>query len=167
MAARRRDRDDLMMQCESLIVSRRELFGEKNADREEKRLTDAVNQAEKALEKAREEYGKIEKEIGALKEKIVSLKEKTGNRAIQLIQEEQKLTERIRKAGFADEADYLSSSLSEEERDVLADKENSLIKEMTELGARRKDRSEALEAERRRTADGSAPRDAPGKDKRR
>ena len=150
LAARRKDRDDLMRQCESLIVSRRELFGEKNADREEKRLADAVNQAEKALEKAREEYGKIEKEIGALKEKIASLKEKTGNRSIQLIQEEQKLVERIRKAGFADEAEYLASSLSEEERDVLADKENSLTKEMTELGARRKDRSEALEAERRR-----------------
>ncbi len=60
------------------------------------------------------------------------------------------VAERIRKAGFADEADYLSSSLSEEERGILTDKENSLIKEMTELGARRKDRSEALEAERRR-----------------
>ncbi|HBB18564.1 MAG TPA: chromosome segregation protein SMC [Syntrophus sp. (in: bacteria)] len=150
LAARRRDRDNLMAQCESLMVSRRQLFGEKDADREEKRLANAVNQAEKALEKAREEYGNIEKEIGALKEKIVSLKEKTGKREIQLRQEEQKLTERIRKAGFADEADCLASSLSEEERDVLADKENSLIKEMTELGARRKDRSEALEAERRR-----------------
>jgi exonuclease SbcC len=150
LAARRRDRDNLIAQCGSLMVSRRELFGEKDADREEKRLADAVNQADKALEKAREEYGNVEKEIGALNEKIASLKEKTENRAIQLIQEEQKLAERIGKTGFADEADYLASSLSEEERDVLANKENSLIKEMTELGARRKDRSEALEAERLR-----------------
>ncbi len=150
LTARRRDRDDLTAQCESLMVSRRELFGQKDADREEKRLADAVNQADKALEKAREEYGNVEKEIGALNEKIASLKEKTGNRAMQLKEAEQKLTERIGKSGFADEADYLASSLSEDERNVLADKENSLIKEMTELGARRKDRSEALEAERRR-----------------
>jgi exonuclease SbcC len=150
LAARRRDRDNLIAQCGSLMVSRRELFGEKDADREEKRLADAVNHAEKALEKAREEYGNVEKEIGALNEKIASLKEKTGNRAIRLIQEEQKLAERVGKAGFADEAEYLASSLSEEERDILAEKENFLIKERTELGARRKDRSEVLEAERLR-----------------
>lgn len=150
LAARRRDRDDLMKQCESLTVSRRELFGEKNPDREEKRLADAVNQADKTLEKAREECGNVEKEIGALNEKINSLKEKTGNRSIQLLQEERKLAERLGKAGFADEADFLASTLSEEERNVLTDRENSLMKEMTELGARRKDRSEALDAERRR-----------------
>ena len=150
LAARRRDRDDLTARYESLMVSRRELFGQKDADREEKRLAETVTQAEKSLEKAREEYGKCEKEIGALNEKIVPLKEKTGNRSMQLKEAEQKLTERIGKSGFADEADYLASSLSEDERNVLADKENSLIKEMTELGARRKDRSEALEAERLR-----------------
>jgi exonuclease SbcC len=150
LAARRRDRDDLMKQCESLMASRRELFGGKEADPEEKRLTEAVHQAGKILEKVREEYGNTEKEIGALNTKIVSLKEKTGNRSRQLLQEEQKLTERLGKAGFADEADFLTSTLSEEERNVLTDKENSLMKEMTELGARRKDRSEALDAERHR-----------------
>jgi exonuclease SbcC len=150
LTARRQDRDDRMKQCESLMVSRRELFGEKNPDREEKRLADTLNQAEKALEKAREEYGNVEKEIRALNEKIDSLKEKTGNRSIQLLQEEQKLAGRIGKSGFADEADYLASTLSEEERNILTGKENSLIKEMTELGARRKDRSEALDSERRR-----------------
>jgi DNA repair protein SbcC/Rad50 len=148
LEARRKNCDDLKIEYDFLISSRRELFGEKNADQEEKRLAEAVDKAGKALEKAREEYGKIEKEISALKEKIDSLKEKTGKRAKELVQTEQNLMERIKRTGFEDEADYLSSRLSEEEREILADKERSLIKEKTELDARRKDKSETLATER-------------------
>lgn len=148
LAARRKDHDNLKIEYESLYASRRELFGEKNADQEEKHLANAVDKAGKVFEKAREECAQIEKEISALKEKIDLLKLKTGNRAKELAQAEQKLMERIKTAGFEDEADYLSSRLSEEERDILADKEKRLIKEKTELDARRKDRSEALASER-------------------
>jgi exonuclease SbcC len=76
------------------------------------------------------------------------LKVKTGTRSKELTQAEQNLTERIKRTGFEDEAGYLSSRLSEEERELLADKEKSLIKEKTELDTRRKDKSEALTSER-------------------
>jgi DNA repair protein SbcC/Rad50 len=148
LTARRRDRDDLLRQVESLSDSRRKLFGENNADREEKRLAEAVDQAGRTLEAAREEYGSVEKEIGVLKEKISLLKEKTGKRAEELAQAEESLKERIRKAGFADEAEYLSACLTEEAREMLAGREMALVKEKTELDARRRDRSEALVAER-------------------
>jgi len=49
------------------------------------------------------------------------LKEKTGKRAEELAQAERNLTERIHKAGFADEAGYLSACLTEEARERLAD----------------------------------------------
>ncbi|MBU2054064.1 MAG: AAA family ATPase [Proteobacteria bacterium] len=148
LAARRKDLDNLKIEYEALGASRRELFGEKNADQEEKRSAEAVDRAGKALEKAREDCGRIENEIGFLKEKIASLKEKTVKQADELAQAERKLMERIQRAGFAGEADYLSSRLSEEERELLADREKSLIREKTGLDARRKDRSEALAAER-------------------
>ena len=150
LAARCRDREDLLRQVESLSASRRELFGERNADREEKRLAEAADRAGRAFEKAREEYGKIEKEIGALKEKIALLKEKTGKRAEELAQAEGNLAERISKAGFEDEAGYLSACLTEEARESLADREKALVKEKTELDARRRDKAEALAAERER-----------------
>jgi DNA repair protein SbcC/Rad50 len=150
LAARVRDRDDLTWQVESLSASRRELFGERNADQEEKRLAEAAERAEKAFEKAREEYGRMEKEIGALKEKIALLQEKTGKRAGELAQAEGNLAERIIKAGFENEAGYLSACLTEEVRESLADRENALVKEKTELDTRRRDRSEALAAERER-----------------
>ncbi|MEW6334324.1 MAG: AAA family ATPase [Thermodesulfobacteriota bacterium] len=146
---RRQDRDDLAVQAESLRVSRRGLFGQRMADIEERRLAEAVAQAEKALEQARASHGEIEKAIAALKEKTLSLKSKTAQRAAVLTREEQNLAGRIDKAGFADEAHFLASTLGEAERDRLAGRENCLIREVTELGARRTDRWNALEAERR------------------
>ena len=76
------------------------------------------------------------------------MKAKTEIRAKELAQAEQTLMERIKTSGFEDEADYLSSRLSEEDREILAEKEKYLIKEKTELDARRQDRSEALSSER-------------------
>jgi exonuclease SbcC len=148
LAVRRKDRDDLKGEYEALSGSRRKLFGEKNADQEEKQLAEDVDKAGKALEKAREDYGQIEKEISSLKEKIASLQAKTDQRAKELAQAGQQWRERIKGAGFADEADYLSSRLGEEERELLAAKEQDLLKEKTKLDARRQDRSEALAGER-------------------
>ena len=148
LASRRKECDGLKGEYESLGGSRRELFGEKNADQEEKRLVEEVDKAGKALEKAREDYGQVEKEISALKEKIASWQVKTDRRAKELAEAEKRWRERIKGAGFADEADYLSSRLGEEEREWLAEKEQALLKEKTELDARRKDRLEALAGER-------------------
>ena len=89
LASRRKECDSLKGEHESLGASRRELFGEKNADEEEKRLAAGVDQANGKLEKAREAYGLVEKEISTLKEKISSLQVKTAQRATELDQTEQ------------------------------------------------------------------------------
>ena len=148
LASWRKDRDSLQGEHESLGASRRELFGEKNADEEEKRLAAGADQANGKLDKAREAYGLVENEISALKEKISSLQVKTAQRSTELDQAEQQVQARMQSAGFSDEADYLSSRLTEDERDALAEKEQNLLKEKTELEARRKDRADALAGER-------------------
>ena len=144
----REEREDLMRQHVSLSVSRRELYGEKNTDQEEKRLAKEVDQAGKAFEKAREEHARMGQDISALNEKISDLRKKTHKRALELASAEQNLAERIKKAGFEDETDYLSSCLSEEEREQLAKQEKALISEKTQLDARRNDKSAALAVER-------------------
>ena len=144
----RRDRENIMGQYASQSASRRELYGEKNPDQEEKRLADDVDQAGTVLEKAREEYAKTEKELNSVKEKRDDLEKKTAQRAHDLVQAEGSLTERIKKAGFEDEAGYLSACLSEEERERLTEQEKTLIREKTELDARRKDKKAALAVER-------------------
>jgi exonuclease SbcC len=148
LAGLQEDHRFLKEEYDSLNLFRRELFGEKDADREEKRLAEGVDLAEKALEKARDEYGKIEKDLGALKDRITSLKGKTGGRAVELERAEQRLMERIVKAGFKDEEDYRLSRLSAEEQEMLAHEESLLATKRTELEARRKDRLTALEKER-------------------
>jgi exonuclease SbcC len=148
LTVRGKERDELMLQYESLCASRRELFGDRNPDQEEKRLADTVEQAGKSLEKTREQYEKIEREINALKEKMDLLKGNIERRARELVQAEKNLKDKIKKSGFEDEADFLSSCLTEEEREILVDKEKSMIKEKTEIDARSKDKSEALVLER-------------------
>jgi exonuclease SbcC len=148
ITTKREERQNLMRLYDSECASRRELFGDKSPDKEEKRLADAVDLASQAFEKAREEYGKVDKEIGTLKERIEALTAKTKTRAQELEQMDQKLTVRITQAGFADEEEYLSACLGEEERETLDSQEKSLTKERTELDTRRKDKTTALVAER-------------------
>ena len=148
LQVKRKEHDALAQQSEQLRKERHELYGDRNADEEEKRLADAVELAGKALEQSQDKCGQVEKDVNNIKARIASLDSSTQKRAKELLQEEQKLTDRIKKAGLQDEADYLSSCLSEEARNRLAEKEESLLKEKTELNARRKDRAEALESER-------------------
>jgi exonuclease SbcC len=150
LGSHRKELETVKAESQSLGASRRELFGEKNADVEEKRLASGLREAEEALEKARNAHGSIEKEVAGLKELIASLREKTVNRATELVSLEQKLKERIEKAGFEDEADYRSARLKEENRELLTKQENSLGAKRAELEARRKDRSEALASERKK-----------------
>ncbi len=140
----RKDRDGMVVHYESLVTSRRELYGEKDTDQEEKCLAAAVDEAGKAFENAREIHTLMEKEITAKKAKAEDLRTKTLNRAIELAHTEQNLTVRIIKAGFRDETDYVSACLVEEERERLSEQEKALIREKTELDARRKDKSTVL-----------------------
>jgi len=148
LITRRKACDDLAELYSSAGKSRQELFGKKDADQEENRLAEAIEQADRSLGKAREVHGQIEKEISALKEKIDLLKGKTEKRAMELTQGEESLSDQIKKADFKDETDFLSARLSDEDRQLLTDKEKSLIKEKTELDARKKDKAVSLASER-------------------
>ncbi|MHB8091786.1 MAG: AAA family ATPase [Syntrophales bacterium] len=145
---KRTDGDRLMGEYASLQESRRELFGEKSADEEEKWQAADVAQAMKNLENTRENWVKIEKEISSLKEKITLLQQKTAGRAPELSVAEEQLRGKITAAGFADEADCLSARLTAKERELIAEKEKIRIQEKTELEARMQDRLSSLAAER-------------------
>jgi len=148
LEARRNERKALNGEYEDLRTSRREIFGEQDPGQVEKSLTAVVESAGKTLEQAREELGGIEKEISALQEKTSILTRSIDLGKRELAKAEQELSEGIKTAGFEAEAEYLTSRLSEEERERLARQESSLIKEGTELEARQKDRLEALAVER-------------------
>jgi len=147
VAARRRDRDELAGQRETWSAERRELFGEKSPDAEEKLLRDTAAQVGAELEIVRAECAQRDQEAAALKEKIASLRERTATRAEEMTAAEGLLMERLGRAGFTDEADFLSAWLAEEEREGLTEKELSLTRERTDLSARRRDKEEARQKE--------------------
>ncbi len=148
LVLRHKERDRLQEEHQTLGTSRRELFGEKNADKEEERLSAEVKLADANVTKARDNHGLKERETGALKEKILSLKERTAQRVTELEQATAKLLVRIQGAGFADETEYLSSCVPADERERLAKQEQELSRQRTELEARRKDKTDVLSRER-------------------
>jgi len=150
LAARRLKRNELNGETEALCAARRESFGKQDPDEVEKGLAAAVESAGRALERARTEQGRIDKEISALQEKMAFLAANIDLRKRALAKVEQELSSQIATAGFAAEAQYLAARISEAEREILARRENALIREGTELEARQKDRSEALASERER-----------------
>ena len=148
LTARRVERDSLQSVCETREDSRRSLFGEKNPDEEERRLVLAVDEAAMFLEKSGKDYQIKDQEIIILKEKIELLNAKTAKRTQDLEDVVRLLTERFKQAGFADEADYVSACLNENEREKLANREKEMIQEKTQLETRRQDKLSAYAAEK-------------------
>ncbi len=148
MAARGDECNTLAALFDDLSASRRELFGDKNPDSEEKCLADAVRQAEEALGKAREAFSLLEKEIAALKERKNVLGGNMERRAEELAKSELTLMDGIKKAGFEDEAEFVFARLPDQQREALESQEKSLTEEKVQLDARKKDKSEALASQR-------------------
>lgn len=148
LTIRKEEYEALLQAITEQSDSRRALFGDKDPDMEEKRHITAVDQATLALEKGREEGEKIDREISILNEKIAMLKARTAKRAHELTEAEQNLNVRLIRAGFADESEFVSACLSEEERKELELREKTLIREEMELQTRIKDKSTLLAIEK-------------------
>ena len=157
LTAKRKEREKLQRDYQGLSASRRMIFGDKDPDEVEKKLFREVERRGKALEEAREEHAKIESAMSALRGKIADLTESVCFRGNDLAHAEEILSERIKTAGFIDEPQYLASRLSDAQREKLAGEDSSLIKERTELQARRKDRLETLACEREKNLSAERP----------
>ncbi|MEK6713643.1 MAG: SbcC/MukB-like Walker B domain-containing protein, partial [Nitrospirota bacterium] len=148
LQAKRKENDALAKQVEALNKERQGLYGDKNSDDEEKRLSDVVESMDKVLEKARQEYGRIEQDVNNLNIRISSLTDSTRKRTGELELSEKGLITRLKQAGFVDETDYMGAILPESERDRLTKQSDELKKEHTELATRRIDKTAALKDER-------------------
>ncbi len=148
LQAKRQTGTDLTREFDTLSQARREQFGEKDPEREEKRLAAAVERAEAALEQARNAHGRREQEIAGVKTRIAALSDATRERGLELAAAEQELTRRLTRAGFADEADYRAARLPEAVQEEIAAKAEALHREQTELETRRADKAASLAAER-------------------
>lgn len=146
----RKEYNTLTDQLADITRERHLMYGDKNPDREEKVLAEAVDQAQGLLEKIQGNRIKIEQDIAWLQERIISWQDSTQKRGEELTQMERELKLRLTEAGFADEDDYQSACLTVEERDSLTAKAERLRREQTELEIRIKDKNSQLKNERQK-----------------
>jgi exonuclease SbcC len=108
-----REREARQDELNQLNLNRQGLLGDKNPDDEEKRLVDAVHDAEDEFEKASDKLRNSEQELKNLQEKITAIAISTQIRAEELAQMEQAWLAYLIRLEFADEADYRNSCLDE------------------------------------------------------
>ncbi|MCP4602488.1 MAG: AAA family ATPase [Proteobacteria bacterium] len=140
----------LLREQEAIKNERGELFGDKKAEDEEKRLSDAIESADKALEEARQKSTKANQELSQLKAKIGELEKATHVRDLQLKSAKEAFQGRLKTSGFADEKNYKSSCLPENERKQLAQSSQKLSDEKIEIVAKEQGKTKLLEEERKK-----------------
>ncbi|MBF0338255.1 MAG: AAA family ATPase [Nitrospirae bacterium] len=140
--------NELAVQIEQLSAQRSALYGIKVPDEEEKRYAEAVAEAERSLEQARQLHGGAQEAVNTLKARIASLGDAIGGRTEELTVAQQGLRQRLVQAGFVDEQDYQAACMTDQQRQQLSQRKESLQREQTELETRRRDKDTALSVER-------------------
>ncbi len=143
-------RDELLRDQNRLRRERNDLLGEKNAEDEEKRLTDAIQLADKNLDGARQCVSTADQKLGQEKTRIEELEKAIQARDFQLKKADKAFQVRLKTSGFIDEENYKACCLSESERSQLAGQAKKLADEKTEIASRKHEKIQILEAERKK-----------------
>jgi len=141
------DLDILQTELNKVYMERRRLFDNKNPDDEEKRLVDAVQYAEKELEKTNDNLRNAEMDLKSLKERIEKITLSTQARAKDLAQMDQALVMRLTRLGFTDETDYRDSCLDDQEFLKLTNTAENLRNEQLEISTLVQDKTGSLKIE--------------------
>lgn len=140
-------RDGLLREREALGRERQEIFGDKNPDDEEVRLSTAIDSADKELEAARQKLSTANQEVSQQKSKIEELAKSIAARDAQLKSSEETFLIRLEGAGFSDEDNYKAACLPESERKTLAQQSLKLADEKIEFTSKERDKTNLLETE--------------------
>lgn len=135
---------------------RKELYGDKDPDDEERRLNKGISVSEEAERKARVLHNDLQQKLNAAKTQIEALKKRIGQRDPELKELEAEFAEAFGLAGFSDEKQFLEARLTVGQRDALSAKAKNLDDHQIDLKARQKDREARLDTEAaRKTTDKS------------
>ena len=140
----------LRQEEDALGRQREDMFADRDPDKEEERLSKAVERADKELEAARHKVSKADQVLGQLKSAIAELVKAIEVRDARLESSRAAFQVRLEKSGFADEEGYLAACLQEVERKALAQLSHKLADENTELASRKRNCENLLEAERQK-----------------
>ena len=91
---------------------RKDLYGDKNPDDEEKRLNKAVSDTEAAEKKARDGHNALQQKWNIAKTHVKSLKKRIDQREPELKKSETEFSAALGSAGFSDEEQFLEARLT-------------------------------------------------------
>ena len=146
----RRRADAGQREIEKLAGQRRELFGDRDPEREEKRLQQAAAEAEQAREEARRKLDREKLELENLNGRIREATRKEAESRARLAKVEEIFRKALQAAGFSDENDYRDALLPEERHRALADTAAALERRATELATRKRELEKRLKQEQAR-----------------
>ncbi len=148
-SAEREDNLKVMLQqrCE-LNDRRRELYGDRQPDLEEKVLAEEVKGGAQRRDAAWREQSRLQAELVRLEEEMVKRTTSIVERTAVLAELEPALLRKMSEAGFSDEAAFLQARLPRERLDQLSSLDETLRQEGTEIRTRRTDRTVLLQSER-------------------
>ena len=126
---------------------RRDLYGDRSPDAEERRLNQAVADAEKVEKNARTRQSEQQQQVNSAKTQVDSLQKSSARREPELNKTESAFVAALKTAGFAEEQAFLAARLTTQERDELTARAKKLDDAQTELQAKHKDRETRLEKE--------------------
>ncbi len=131
----------------ALRTKRKNLYGDKQPDREEQRLQTGITQAEQAEQQAREEANKQEQQLATARASITSLMKRMAKRQPEHTAQEKAFLQALSKAGFSDEEHFRKARLPDTEQEALSLRAKELEHAVTELHVRQKDRDRRLKKE--------------------
>lgn len=154
LAERETQLRERLAQRDELATRRRELFGDRDPDSEEQRLTRMMGLAVDRRDEVRQEYSRLQSELAALGEQIDRRTASVTTRAAELARQETLLQRLITGTGFEDEGAYLQARLTGERLEALNRLADDLRREETELLARRADRAAVARLEKEKNLTG-------------
>jgi exonuclease SbcC len=140
--------DELLRVREGLIRERRDLFGDKNPDEEERRLRAEIDKAEKARDRARALVQAAEQKAATLTAEINALEKSVNERIPQISALEGAFAARLQALDFTGEDDFKASLAPKEERERLEREAQELDAAQTSLRSLEREKRALFEAER-------------------
>ncbi len=132
---------------DELQTKRRELFQDKDPELEEKKAAETVTKAEAGFASVEGQIRRLEKDKAVLHERHNTLERSLTERAEELERRESDFLSTLAGKGFADEADFQSAVLGEQEIEELASSLEKLAKQEAEVATRLEDKNKILTLE--------------------
>jgi exonuclease SbcC len=140
--------DTLKQQLADTKDKRKSLYGDVIPNVEEKRLTDAIADAESAEKSARTLLNDLQQKLATARSKVESRNKSIEQRAPKLAEAEEQFLKALRSSDFPDEEAFKDARLSYGEQESLSRKAKELDNAGTAIETKLKDRMHRLEIEK-------------------